>query len=1177
MAVCEAESGARAQPNHVYVIPPNTLMSIAQGVLQLEPRPEDHHVPRPIDHFFRSLAADRKSLAIGVVLSGADSDGAMGLQAIRAEGGIAIVQSETSAKYADMPAAALRAGTVDLILSPEEIGREINGIGQHAAEFGRSSGDDHSEDRSDETLLNRVFALLHNGAGIDFRGYRRGTILRRIARRMVLHKCDGLEKYASLLESDRSELRALGEDLLINVTSFFRDPESFLTLENEVLPALLDGRSSDSPVRVWVPGCSSGPEVYSIAMCLVDATARLPSAVPIQIFGTDLSERCVAAARAGIYSESETAGFSPELLERFFRRVDRGYQIIQSIREMCVFARHNIFVDPPFSRLDLISCRNVLIYLEPALQRQVVATFHYALRPNGYLILGPAEGLRDLTDVFEVVNKEHRFYRRTADRAPLSLEMLGRGFANQPAKSLATAAGAGATSIEADVERTAQRIVLSDYAPAWVIVDENLDILHSRGDLAPYLQLPSGRASFSLLKMAREELRADLRKLMARMKKEEASVESHSVLRPDGSEPKRVRIEVRRIASAAPAPPCYLLVFIPDEERGSEILQPDPKRSQTERNSAEVSRLREELALTTQRLESIIAERDAANEDLTSANEEIRSSNEELQSINEELETSKEELQSSNEELNTVNEELENRNRELSRLSDDLENLLSSTTIPIVMLDGDLRIRRFTPAAQTLLNFRAADIGRPIGEIRTRLSVEDLGPVVRKVLETLTPEQIEVQDGEGHWHVLRVRPYRTADNRIEGAVLALIDIDQLRGAERAATAAREFAESVVDTLRTPLLVLRSDLRVRIANRAFYDCYGLSAADVEGRPLHDVPGGHWTVAGLTAALQRLAAAESSSEDIEIEQDLPKLGQRTVAVNARRIRAEGDTQVLVAAEDITAHKQVERILFEEQGRLKRTVQVSVEELKKTALSLKSESLGRTQAEAALHETEAALRRSREELRALAASLLNTQEEERRRVSRELHDDLSQKLAKLQFDVETLEQQLPAKVDNVKKGLLKVRDQAGSISNDVRRIAYQLHPSTLEHLGLSVALRSSVREFAEREGIDATFTPRRVPKNISPEIATSLYRIVQEALRNVAKHAGRTTVAVHLAGGANEVRLSVRDHGVGFDAEAVQGRGGLGLISMHERVRLIRGEFLVKTKPGSGVEITVRVPLS
>jgi two-component system CheB/CheR fusion protein len=413
-----------------------------------------------------------------------------------------------------------------------------------------------------------------------------------------------------------------------------------------------------------------------------------------------------------------------------------------------------------------------------------------------------------------------------------------------------------------------------------------------------------------------------------------------------------------------------------------------------------------------------------------------------------------------------------------------------------------------------------------------------------------------LQDRQGCWHVLHVRPYRTGDNRIEGAVLVLVDIDQARRAQIAADSSRRFAESVVEAVQTPLLVLRSDLRVRMANRAFFQSYRLRPADVENEFFYKVNRQRWNLPGLQTALERLSACQESNDPLEFTQEHTLSGRRIVSIQARRIYADGENQILVALEDITAQKRAERILVEEQQRLQRSVRVG---------------------ETALHDSEAALLRTREELRALTAGLLNAQEEERRRVSRELHDDLSQKVAKLQFDVEMLDQQLPPDLMDGKKRLLAIRDEIGTLSDDLRRIARQLHPAALDHLGLAIAIRSYSQEFSEREGLPVKFTARKVPARIPPEAASSLYRIVQEALRNVAKHAGQTSVEIRLTGGSKQLSLSIRDNGIGFDLHSVQHKGGLGLIGMQERVRLIRGEFSLETRPGRGAAIMIRVPLN
>jgi two-component system CheB/CheR fusion protein len=1160
MPVMEVQHGAPVKPNHVYVIPPNALMRIAGDVLELEPRPEERGAPRPIDYFLHSLAADRKAAAIGVILSGADSDGALGLQAIREEGGIAIVQTESSAKHPDMPRAALAAGSVDLILSPEEMGDALGRIERHPSLTGHDLPGVAAKSHADETQLDRIFALIRTASGIDFRGYKPETIRRRINRRMILQHHKDLAAYLSYLESNRLELHTLHEDILINVTRFFRDSETFTALKDKILPQLLHERKADMPVRIWVPGCSSGEEAYSIAMCLVELMSISSSPIPFQIFGTDISERGITIARAATYSKNQVAELSPERQARFFECVENGYRIAKPIREMCVFARQNLLADPPFSRLDLICCRNVMIYLGHDFQSKVIATFHFALRPEGYLILGRSESLQQSEDFFSAVDKQHRFYIRKPVEDPANRALIrGRSAGEQQGSVALFSSSRQEGMLQVELEKAAERLVLSEYGPAWVIVNDNFDILHSRGDTSPFLQLAPGRATFAVLKMARECIRGELRKLLSKAKSEDGLVQSAVFQARDGKEIRSIRLEVRRIAGSASQGGRFLVLFFtPATDRTPRSRQSGSTRTHRglKTNPAEIERLQQELLLTSDRMQSLIDERDAANQDLTSANEEIQSSNEELQSINEELETSKEELQSSNEELNTLNEELLSRNLELSRLGDDLINLLSSTTMPILMLDCELHIRRVTAAAEQLFNIRAVDIGRPITDIRMWLNVDDLKVLMRRVMETLHAEELEMQDLEGRWYLLRVRPYRTADNRIEGAVLTLIDIDQIRRAQIQADAARDFAESVVESVQTPLLVLRSDLRVRVANRAFCESYGHQHAEIENRFFHEIGEGQWNLPGLQTALERLPTSREPIVGFEIEQEFPGSGKRNLLINALNIRPDSESQILVAVDDVTDEKRARLILIEGQERLKRSLESG---------------------ETALHESEAALLRSRDELRALAAKLMQTQAEERRRVSRELHDDLSQRIAKLQFDVETLEQRVPLDLKSLKKRLLTIRDGVETLSNDVRRIAYELHPSALDHLGLAVALRSYVGEFTEREGIPVHLTSCKVPAKIPAEVASALFRIVQEALRNVAKHAGKTSVSIALTGGSKRLSLSIRDNGIGFNVDSVRDKGGLGLISMQERARLISADFSLETQPGRGTTITVYVPLS
>jgi two-component system, chemotaxis family, CheB/CheR fusion protein len=1152
MPVVEVLQGMILEPDHIYVIPPNTRMSVEFGILKLEPRAEKRGAPRPIDHFLFSLAADRKGAAIGVILSGADSDGALGLQAIREEGGIGIVQNISTSKYPEMPRAALSAGIVDLILSPAEIGSALGRLAKSSAMLGADPMGGSAREPGGDPNLGKILALVRASCGADFRGYRPGIIGRRISRRMVLRSHRDLEAYQSDLESNPSELNALYEDILIGVTGFFRDPDTFHALRNDIIPKLLNGRKKDSPLRIWVPGCSTGEEVYSIAMCLFEALAASLHPVPIQIFGTDLSERNIAIARLATYPVNRVDQLSAERRARFFKPVDSGYQIVKLLREVCVFARQNLVVDPPFSRLDLISCRNLLIYLGPELQRKVIATLHFALRPGGYLVLGHSESLRQVPDLFSTVESRHRIYLKKSASDHGGMDPFRKGFAGERAGNDKVSAASNPRNIM-ELQKAAERLVLAEYGPAWVIVNDKSEIILTHGDTSPYIKIEAGLSSFSLLKLAREDIRSEIGRLLAKARNEDDPVQSAICQERTGKKMRSVRLEVRRIASQAGQGSSYMVLFFAPafdlsetvgRARHNRLLRREPKA-----DLMDLQRLNQELEATSRRMQLIIDERDSANQDLVSANEEIQSSNEELQSINEELETSKEELQSGNEELITLNEELLNRNRELNRLGDDLSNLLSSMKIPILMLDEQTCIRRVTETAEALFHILPSDIGRPVGDIRTALNIGGLEPLARRVMATLRAEEIELQDVKGHWHLLRVRPYRTSGNRIEGTVLALIDIDQIRRA-------REFADSIIESVKIPLLLLGNDFKIKLTNFAFRSMCGLKEGEHKDKLLFEICGGSWNLPELQKALVRLVKSEEEIEFLEVEQKSERSETKILSIDARRVQPDGENQILLGVMDITNQKRREKFLVGEQDKLRSCVESG---------------------EVALHEREADLLQSRDELRALSADLLNTQGEERRRISRELHDDLSQKLAKLQFDLERFAQNLPPGLNAMKKTLATVCGDVEGLSNDIRRIAFELHPAALEHLGLEAALSAYIRDFSKREDISVKLTVSKVSSRIPLEISTAFYRIVQEALRNIAKHAGKASAKISLAGGQQQIRLTIQDNGIGFDLNSSSQSNGLGLISMQERTRLIKGRFLLASSPGNGVTIKILVPLN
>jgi two-component system, chemotaxis family, CheB/CheR fusion protein len=783
LPVHQAAEGVHVVCNSVYVLPPNSDMTISEGVLHLARRETGRRQHMPIDTFFKSLAEDQLSSAIGVILSGTANDGTLGLASIRDVAGVTFAQDSDSAKYDGMPNSAVAAGVVDYVLPPEQIAQQLTRV-QHPP-----SEDEPSKDAfgGQDRLMKDIFRLLKNFSKVDFVDYKVATIRRRILRRMNINRITDLREYVKLLHRNPQEVEALYRDVLINVTSFFRNPEVFDSLHQVVYPKLLADRSTSDAVRVWVPGCSTGEETYSHAISLVEALSDLRIEVPIQIFGTDLSENAIQRARAGVYKENIANEVSEVRLRRFFHKVPGGYQISKSVRDMCIFARQNVFSDPPFSRMDLISCRNVLIYLGPVLQKKVIPIFHYALKPGGFLLVGNTEGLLGSgAEIFDLAERKTKIYQKKPVPSPvtfgLTISAHGTTEIGQE-KPHRNAREDEMAKTPADVQREADRLLLTKYVPSAVVVNNDLDILQSRGRTSRYLELPTGRASLNLLKMARSGLMYELRSLIDKARKGEVSVSKEGVLVEDGNATEAVRLEVIPFRTPARDHQHFLVLF-EEKEASTRRVEPKPVPRRSARESVDskdvqISQLKQELASTKEYLQSIIEAQEATNEELQSANEEIQSGNEELQSTNEELQTSKEELESANEELNTVNEEVQHRNQELAQISNDLINLLNSATIPMIMLGPDLHIRRYTPEAERIFGFSSHDLGKVFTQLPLNLDLPQLErwmlDVMRDVI--MRNEQVMAQDGKPY--KLRITPYRTLENKIDGVVVALLDISDL--------------------------------------------------------------------------------------------------------------------------------------------------------------------------------------------------------------------------------------------------------------------------------------------------------------------------------------------------------------------------------------------------------------
>jgi two-component system, chemotaxis family, CheB/CheR fusion protein len=911
MPVNQAQEGMKIVPNNVYVIPPNTLMTLDQGLLKCEPRRQVRGKYMAIDGFFSSLAADRGSQSIAIVLSGSNEDGTAGLGAIKSVGGITFAQDLESAEFQTMPMIAIASGYVDFVLSPAEIAAELVNISQGNRESDFELNIKENEEFDDSSApaftenseaLSKIFALLHNAMGIDFSNYKKGTIERRIARRMGLISLKNMEVYSTYLQENPNEVESLYHDILINVTSFFREPDSFVALKELAFPVICQNKPSDVPIRIWVAGCSTGEEVYSIAICLMEFFDDRPIRHQIKIFATDISEVVISKARIGFYEENLLKEVSPERLSRFFIPVEGGYQIGRLVRDCCVFARQNLTSDPPFSRLDLISCRNMLIYLEPVLQKKIMPVFHYALNPDGFLMLGSSEGIGNATDLFAIIDKKQRIYKRKITPARMNFNFVKSTYETLPVNISKLSESA----TDSDLEQLADRVVLSRYTPVGVTINEELEILQFRGQTSPYLEQPSGKASLNLLKMARTELRLELRSAIHNAKQHDLPFTKDGIEMSQG-----VLVKLDVIPLKINSDRYFLVLFEsrPKPSAAALALIPQAKSRKVRQTEAELAvvRLTNELESTKKYLRTIVETHESTNQELRVASEEFLSSNEELQSANEELETAKEEVQATNEELSTVNDELRSRNLQLQQSNNDMQNLLSSVNIAILMLSGDLHIRRFTPMAEQVFNLIPTDVGRPFSDIQTNIDGADLLGLASAVIITLIPFEQEVQDRSQHWYSLRIRPYRTIENVIDGVVISLIDIDTIKKNSLELEFSRNYSKAIVETLRQPLLVLDSDLRVITANLAFYQIFQMLPSQTEGQSIYALGQGDWNISQLRSLLNDILAHSISVQDYEITQDFTHLGTRTMLLNASELyQANIGKMIVIAIEDITERK-------------------------------------------------------------------------------------------------------------------------------------------------------------------------------------------------------------------------------------------------------------------------------
>jgi two-component system CheB/CheR fusion protein len=894
----QATEGMSIAPGTVHVIPPNRSMEIDGGLLKLHPRPAGKAGFNPIDVFFRSLAHYARHRSIGIVLSGTASDGALGLVEIKSLGGITIAQKPETAKHDGMPRAAIATGAVDMVLSPMEMANELAVLGRHPY-LALESPSAPSEGEIADEALSPILNLLKKSAGVDFSQYKTATIKRRLQRRMLIHRLTDVEAYLAMIKERPEEAHRLYQDILIHVTRFFREPEAFGVLKTVVFPQIFKHRKGEDSVRIWVPGCSTGEEAYTVAILLLDYLGEEAATLPIQIFATDVSEGSVEQARAGVYTEAIAHDVSQEHLRRYFTHQNEKYRIQKPVRDLCIFARQDLTRDPPFSKLDLIICRNVLIYMGPPLQRRVLTVFQYALKPGGFLMLGSAETVGLHTDFFTVVDKRHRLYAKKDTRAtagPLfPLEYAGR------VEPIRTSRGETDVRAGRGIQAEATRLLLERYAPASVLIDSDFQILQTRGRTGHYFELAPGDPSLNVLKMAREGVLHPLREALQQAATGNERVRREGISVVTDGESREVNLEVVPVVTPDNPLRHFLLVFEAVGVAARRRLK--RKELPKQKRDSRIEQLEYELAASRQYLQATIQDLEAANEELQSANEEILSSNEELQSTNEELDTAKEELQSTNEELNTINEELHARNEELTRVNSDLINFLANVDVAIVIISRDLKVRRFTPLAEKVLNLIPGDVGRFINQVKPNIDCPDLEELIPNTIHSVTAKEKEVSDREGRRYLLRIRPYKDIDNRIDGAVLVIFDIEK---SKKEADKGDLMREAVLQALLKPLVLLDSSFRVKMANDAFWAAAKSRSAIGIGRPLSEIRDGEWNFAGLLPQLESLPM-EDVSRKLQLES--ADGGEfRFVDITAQRIVSSSENLLLLTLETTKDHGPV-----------------------------------------------------------------------------------------------------------------------------------------------------------------------------------------------------------------------------------------------------------------------------
>jgi two-component system CheB/CheR fusion protein len=1126
MKVRQVNARVTVEPNHVYVIPPNRRILMADHKLDVQEFDEPRGSRMPIDHFFRSLALVHHSI-VGIILSGSGTDGSVGIKAIKESGGLLLVQNPEEAEYDGMPRAAISTGIVDAVLGIRELTEMLSRYAQHPAPLSQNPED---LTPPQQETMQRILAHVHARTGHDFSQYKRATILRRVQRRMQLSGHDSLESYLGYMRHNVNEANAMFNDILIGVTNFFRDPIAWDAIKRKVLPELFENKPVGEAIRIWSIGCSTGEEAYTLGMILLEHAAELDRKYQIQVFASDLDDHALARAREGIYPSAIEADVSPERLERFFSPRKNHYQVRPELRDIVLFTSHSILRDPPFSKLDLISCRNLLIYLQREMHENILDIFHYSLNPGGYLFLGGSESADSTKELFQNVDKANRLYKAKPwagehphiPALPLKALSTHRSDIYIPARPMHRRFISGMPPLEEQHLKS-----LEAFGPPSIWVDEDYVILNLSESAGRFLLQPGGPITNDVIKLVRPELQIDLRSALFQAFDKGQAVVCQPVLVQFNGHARRVVIAVRPEKRSNEADRAHekkaLVVFLEDE---TELTEEVPEKKQSRDRSqtdAQVLQLEGEVQHLRERLQTLTEEFNSSSEEMKASNEELQSINEEYRSTTEELETSKEELQSVNEELQTVNSELRSKVEEISHAHSDLENLMDATQIATIFLDRELKIKRYSPSMEQLFNIRASDRGRPLSDLTHKLNYDKLENDARDVLQNLGIIERETTTTDGISFLIRLRPYRTIENRIDGVVISFVDITDSKAAESVRQSYESFytlfhanpIPSMLTTLETNTIMNVNQAFLRLQQQQQQQ---LKREDVIGHKAEEF--------SLNPAL--IAAASQGSDLRNSEQTLvfPSGEKKTMLISTQRIFIEHKDAVLSTFTDITERAQAE-----------------------------------------------------EQVRALHNERVAAEAAERQRIAQLLHDDLQQRIFAIKMHLERLEDGVERNdMPSAKEDFAKLEAWLAEAIDLTRRLSSDLNPLAMPGSTLAESITWLASEMKEQYGLETRLELTGLLPMLDTNLMTTLLQVLRELLFNVVKHAGTLQAAMTLESPESQpLKITVADKGKGFQTKTGKAgdRVSGGLANVRQQLKLIGCDFEIESTPHKGTRAIITVP--